>query len=444
MSNIDEIKNKIDKMRQVDTSRIIKKIDVSIESNQRYSDMTENFDETYDRYYNEFSKKTSILNAKDQTFLWSAVALQTLKWIILPAFDLENVNFKPNYEDRNDAKIEARMENPNNSVLYTTKRRDEAVKYVKEHLAETNSIYEYAKLPWETYFMNSVPYDAMHDVDGNNFGIKNLNIPGVSAVGKNLSGNNHHAATLGHDPVLGYFFGVLNIITHTITFNTPLLPSNVVEINSKRIAQPVGFAEIFKVGVEAGIRERMKIPAAVGRQAMHMASDKYTKTGLQIPFLSAARQQELLKKGWNSKELERKTSEMGKVLAKDLTIAAVQYLLSLLINMIIKSLHIFLYEESDGDLELYSARTSKILAISNTIASSINLAYVGGNVVTGILTENPSAIKNGISKTDVGGMIETARQIYLNKGLQKEIMIEYIEKGFYRDLFNDTKEEGKI
>lgn len=439
-----EIKSKIERYKQIDSTATINRLNKSITSSKKYLTIAENFDEIYDGLYKDFSKKTSICNIKDQTFLWSAVALQTIKWIVLPAFDLESVNFKPNYEDRNDAKTEAKKENRINSVLYTEESRDEAIKYVGEHLAEINSIYKYAELPWETYFMNSVPYDAMHDVDGNNFGIKNLNIPGVSGVNKNLSGNNHHAATLGHDPVLGYFFGVLNIMTYTITFNSPLLPSNMVEINSKRIAQPVSFADIFKTALDAGIKEYMKIPAAVGRQALHMASDKYTKTGLQIPCLSASRQQELLKKGWNSKELERITSEMGRLLAKNFTIAAAQYLLSLLINMIIKSLHVFLYDESDGDLELYSARTSKILAVSNTIASSINLAYVGGNVAAGILTENPSAIKNGLSKTDVGGMIETARQIYLNKELQKKIMLEYIEKGFNSSLFDNIENEQKV
>ena len=43
----------------------------------------ENFnklDEIIENIDKEFAEKTGILNKKDQTFLWTAVALQTLRW----------------------------------------------------------------------------------------------------------------------------------------------------------------------------------------------------------------------------------------------------------------------------------------------------------------------------------------------------------------------------
>ena len=45
MSDVGELKKKIEKMRQVDTSSSVKKLKDSIEISQRYSDMIENFDE---------------------------------------------------------------------------------------------------------------------------------------------------------------------------------------------------------------------------------------------------------------------------------------------------------------------------------------------------------------------------------------------------------------
>ena len=50
-----------------------------------------------------------------------------------------------------------------------------------------------------------------------------------------------------------------------------------------------------------------KISAAVVRQSMHFASDKYCTEGLPIPLLSTInpqRAQELIEKGWNSQELK--------------------------------------------------------------------------------------------------------------------------------------------
>ena len=46
----------------------------------------ENFnklDEIIENIDKEFAEKTGILNKKDQTFLWTAVALQTLRWYLL-------------------------------------------------------------------------------------------------------------------------------------------------------------------------------------------------------------------------------------------------------------------------------------------------------------------------------------------------------------------------
>ncbi len=59
-------------------------------------------------------------------------------------------------------------------------------------------------------FLYPVPYDAME-------GTRRIVIPGVSTDEKNLYGGNHHSATMGHDPILGYLFGTMNIMTRTIT-----------------------------------------------------------------------------------------------------------------------------------------------------------------------------------------------------------------------------------
>jgi hypothetical protein len=45
-----------------------------------------------------------------------------------------------------------------------------------------------------------------------------------------------------------------------------------------------------------------RLPIAVAKQSIHLLSDKYCKTGLPIPLISAEKAQELIEKGWNSVE----------------------------------------------------------------------------------------------------------------------------------------------
>ncbi|MBS6042877.1 MAG: hypothetical protein KIA08_09320, partial [Clostridium baratii] len=59
--------------------------------------------------------------------------------------------------------------------------------------------------------LGSVPYDAVRKAEG--YKDQNTGISGV----------NHRYMTLGHDPILGWIFGTLNIMTNTLTKNSPSL-----------------------------------------------------------------------------------------------------------------------------------------------------------------------------------------------------------------------------
>jgi len=300
-------------------------------------------------------------------------------------------------------------------------------------------------IPWKEYFERPVPYDAM-----NGEGARTIEIKGVTKKGVNLGSINHHSATLGHDPVLGYIFGTINIMTSTITFHKALFPTNRVEligVKKQEIMEPVGFINAIIKAMEAEMSDKYRVPAAVARQALHMASDEMSKTGLPIPCLSAEKQQELLGKGWNSKELDRIIESLGKYMKGNLKIVATQFFIALFINMVIKTLHILMYDEkSDENFELYSVRTARILEVSNEIASTLNIAYVAGNVAGGILTENPEMIKNGVKKIDLGGYIETVHQIVSSKRLQEQIRREYLEKQLYQKFLGENYNflEGNI
>ena len=366
----------------------------------------------------EFSQKTAILNRKDQTFLWTAVALQTLRWFLQPRlkFDLAG----PDTENRKPASEGGKQERKDNKD-YLNSNKDKNAK-------------EDEFIPWTDYFIRPVPYDAMK-------GSENVIIKGVTQEGKNIYGKNHHAATLGHDPVLGYFFGSLNIMTSTITFADKICSTNLVVLtgkNSQEISYPVLFLETLMEALKAEQSDTIRMPAAVARQKIHMESDRYTKMGLPLPFLSAELKQKFLELGWNSEELKRIAENIAKNLGHNIGIVAIQFLLSLVINMIIKTLHILMFEEEkDIDFQLYSVRTAKILSVSSIIAEALNITYVGANVVIGINTVEPDMIKEGLTKMDIGGYIEAVHRIVSSASLQEKIRREYLQNKLYERLVPD-------
>ena len=289
-------------------------------------------------------------------------------------------------------------------------------------------------IPWTDYFIRPVPYDVMK-------GSENVIIKGVTQEGKNIYGKNHHTATLGHDPVLGYFFGSLNIMTSTITFADKICSTNLVVLtgkNSQEISYPVLFLETLMEALKAEQSDTIRMPAAVARQKIHMESDRYTKMGLPLPFLSAELKQKFLELGWNSEELKRIAENIAKNLGHNIGIVAIQFLLSLVINMIIKTLHILMFEEEkDIDFQLYSVRTAKILSVSSIIAEALNITYVGANVVIGINTVEPDMIKEGLTKMDIGGYIEAVHRIVSSASLQEKIRREYLQNKLYERLVPD-------
>ena len=404
-----QFENRISKLEEVS-----KNMQEFIEINNKMLDNFENLDKIIEDIDKEFNKKTGILNKKDQIFLWTAVALQTLRWWLLK-YDIDSLKkLEP------DTLIRETADKGGNREI---QERKAFLKEREDKIAKSNKF-----ISWKEYFIRAVPYDAMKGE-----GAKNIEILGVKKAGKNLYGKNHHSATLGHDPILGYFFGTINIMTSTITFNKPLLPTN--KVNYPVINENVSFIKTFYTAIEAGIDDKYRIPAAIIRQTMHLASDVNTKMGLPIPLLNAEMQQRLLEKGWNSKELEKIT----KVLGKNLAVFSLQVIIGIFINMIIKTLHLMMYDElKDGNYDLYNVRTQKILKISNIIAESLNIVYVGSSIVIGKETGNPELIKEGMKRIDLGGYIVAVHQIVKSSSVQEKKRREYLENRLYDKFLGEN------
>lgn len=259
-------------------------------------------------------------------------------------------------------------------------------------------------------------------MDGSeNILIKSKNLIGkttfLSPIGKQLSGKNHHVATLGHDPILGWIFGTMNIMSSMITFCDLQTFSVTQDIQLDKWKQSIDYLHPSNIGemlsycIGSFKEDYKRLPAAVARQAMHMQSDKYTKDGLQIPLLSPDKAQELINRGWNSNEIER---AMKKTL-KNAGVIALQFSVSEFINFVIRSIYLFMNSE---DINIYRTKIERILTISSIIAECSNVGVV-------------TATRN-ISRLDIGGLISMVHQIVFDANTRLEIEMDYLNSEFDR------------
>ena len=169
------------------------------------------------------------------------------------------------------------------------------------------------------------------------------------------------------------------------------------------------------------IAERIKaegitpLAVALKKTIIHQLSDVTTKQSLPIPFLSII-----------SPNMARVSAAIG-IDQLNLKLFAKEASLSILINQIISLVHTWAYDETtDISIELYKARTVKILYYSNLFATSSNLLIAFVRAAMGD--------ERAFNKIDYGGTAVTFYHL-LNDPItiakiQEEFLLSNIEKHF--------------
>lgn len=241
---------------------------------------------------------------------------------------------------------------------------------------------------------------------------------------------NHRFSTLGHDPVLGLFFGTANILTNTISITKLPIPG----IFTKHVLYNItpGKGGSLKIGtplidgndslpcstIEMCIRvkdrfenDKPAVVAALIKQVMHIGTDMYTKLGIQFP-------------GSNLLLTPKQIGSITKYIDWGTAIkAGISGFFSIVINNIISILHNFMYSEKSGvTRELYNVKTKKIITYSNAIASYSNIIATGLKMY--------SVDKLAIKDLDIGGLITTIHNLIESPKYIKKIKEEYIFGNF--------------
>ena len=132
--------------------------------------------------------------------------------------------------------------------------------------------------------------------------------------------------------------------------------------------------------------------------------------GFLFPYCPPDKAQKLINEGWNSNEAER----LLKKATKNTGVIALQLTIAELINMIIRSIYLFMFP--DEGISFNKVKIEKILTISSLIAECSNVAVV-------VATRD-------ISKLDIGGLISLLHQIVVDRNTQLKIEMEYIKNEF--------------
>ena len=327
-----------------------------------------------DEINRKFSRKTSIINKTDLSFLIIATALQVAKSLLFPyiaeKFDYGN-GFDP----------EKRLKHDDKTIKDAHKKAND--KFKEDKLQNNKTGY------WINMLYQGVPYDA---------------ISGSKDLGLGLSGTNHRLYTLGHDPILGWLFGTANILTDVVTMSN-FISYRVQRKPTKITSQTIALSELFAESYDVIKADRLNLPAAIFAQAQHIKSDIFTRQGLPIPILTTINENfasQLYKQNYDSL-----------CFARDAKIIGASFIISSIIDLIIGLVH-GLFRGKDESEALFETRTRKILLISNSIATS-------SSIVATCITQNPKAL-------DLGSLLSTVSHLFRDIRFITRIKEEFVQK----------------
>lgn len=338
----------------------------------------------------QFEKATK-LNSTDITFLLMATALQCLRQYVIGAIT-----------QRVDDKTAAKK----------TKGHTE------EHSARSHRLYN----PSLDEIKNSpVPFDAIYG--GKVFGL------GIGG------GFTHRAKTVGHDPLLGWIFGTMNIATSTVTVSEGLQTYHVLTgtlsngATRDKISMHADNSKMLHACADKllheGVEGKSKIGLSLMKEAIHLKSDIYSTASLPIPVVSTISvdtARDLANYGLDMGNLAKVSSQAG---------------FAILINSLIGMIHGLFYDESvDLNKKMYAVKTRKILSYSNMIASASNVIAVAIAATIGATTGNPELVRQSVNYLDIGGIMVTVYRIISDRQFICEVKKEFLKEQWHDIVLN--------
>lgn len=396
-----EIRSRIKKLNE-EQNQHLQQLEKTYEHNQKLLEISENAGNIIYDIETQFSEATKF-DSTDVAILFLATALQIGRWVLIAKLnEIAEEKISDSRKKDNDKTIKDKQKKSQQD--YKNKHGD------REHVKSDKY------RDWAELVFGPVPYDT--SIGSPKFGV-------------NMEGGYHRVHTLGHDPVLGWIFGTMNIISDTITLDD--FRTYKVSYNPKppHWDYQTNLIDGFRMAIESIQEDSNRLPAALFSQAVHLQSDILTKKGLPIPVLETFSPElagKLYKSGYDSL-----------FLMKDIAVVGSQAVFAILINMIITLIHGLCYDPSKYESrDLFEVKTRKIILFSNVISSSLNFGWVAGNALAGVAAENPAAIKNALKDLDVGGLIVTMHRLITDTKFIREVKYQFL-KNHWEMILSDEK-----
>ena len=403
-----EQKKRISELKE-ESSSLFQEIDAHSKEEQRVIKVLHNAPIILDRI-DEICEERTSLTKTDWILLMVATGLQLFRIYLLP-------NLKEKFKD------EDRIEHDDEAMkkMIKEERQKYATDKIKNKGWESNGSQRYRS--WQQILWEKVPYDATS---------------GSPAQDICMHGGQHRIKTLGHDPWLGWIFGVCNIMSDTITIcpeyklgekkiRIPYVKTYRVQMKGPFVwTDPTPTYKIFTESFESFREDKHRLYAAIFAQGLHLTSDMYSKWGLPIPILSLIDQDkayQIYKNGYDWLDFKYDVQ----LPLKNITSA----MLSILINKIIGGIHTFFYNpEKEPNFDLYAVRTRKIILYSNVIATSSDIIQTAIRAYYG----DDTALKN----MDFGGLMVTIYRLISDTTFIQKVKSEFLSKEWDKVFWNDN------
>lgn len=383
---IEELREKREKLK-IASDITLNNMQIIADESSRVAQVAHHSGEILKNLDKEFESQTG-LNKVDVKFLLFATALQLGRWVV--------INKVNQYVT---TKIDNSRLKDNDSAIKKMERKARD-KYKEKHDGKWAHNKSEKYPTWLEIVYDGVPYDV--SVGSPRFGV-------------NMEAGYHRIHTLGHDPLLGWLFGTMNILSETITLDDFRTYKVANQPKPKHWEYQTNVLEGFRMALESIKEDEKRLPAAVFAQALHFKSDAYTKNGLPVPVLETFAPDlagKLYKSNYDSL-----------CMMKDIAGIGIQAAGSILINMVISLIHGLYYDpEKYSSRDEYEVKTRKILMYSNMISTASNVIWVGGNTLVG----NEMAWKD----MDIGGLIVTMHRLVNDTKFIQSIKEEFVLGGF--------------
>lgn len=225
---------------------------------------------------------------------------------------------------------------------------------------------------------------------------------------------------LGYDKWLGWVFGVLNIMTDTVTTR---------KMRSFSVEQPMGSGQhptiVQKIStpvhlvlpVMASGNIKNSLLAAVVREAgvleVTKAPPEEVAMLLARTFAEEEKNLALLQEAGNAANYIPEELDWGAAIwgiTRDTAVAA-------FLNQVITAIHALMYDpETDGPVETYAIRTNTVLTVSSAIAAMFNSL--------------PALIEQNPAKIDFAGIITTCLSVFNSTRFWIDVKTEYLLRAY--------------